>query len=111
MDWISSKIFQKSRIKMKWKIPLFKTYWNKRDVNVVKNIIKRGSHWATGPEIEEFEKILEEFTGKKYALTFNSGTSALHALLHAFNIKDGEVILPSFTFIATANAVVLAGGI
>jgi len=95
---------------MSWKIPLFKMYWDNTDVEAVSNVIKRGTYWATGPEIEEFEKKIANFIGTKYALTFNSGTSALHTLLLAHGITKGEVIIPSFTFIATANAVILAGG-
>jgi len=93
-----------------WKIPLFKTYSDQEDIEAVSNIIKRGTYWAVGPEIEEFEKKIAEFVGTKYALSFNSGTSALHTLLLAYNIKDKEVIIPSFTFVATANTVILAGG-
>jgi len=95
---------------MTWKIPLFKTYWEEDDVEAVSRIIRRGTYWAAGPEIEEFEKKTARFVGTKYAVAFNSGTSALHTLLLACNIKDKEVIVPSFTFIATANSVVLAGG-
>jgi perosamine synthetase len=95
---------------MKYNIPLFKTYWENDDVEAVSKVIKRGTYWAIGPEIEEFEKKIAEFIGTKYALTFNSGTSALHTLLLAYDIKNKEVIVPSFSFIATANAVVLAGG-
>jgi dTDP-4-amino-4,6-dideoxygalactose transaminase len=94
---------------MCWKIPLFKTYWDEDDIKSIENIIKRGTYWATGPEINQFEKKIGEFVGKKYCLSFNSGTSALHALFLAQNITEGEVIVPSFTFIATANSVVLAG--
>lgn len=48
--------------------------------------------------------------GKKYAVAFNSATSALHAILLAFGTKRGdEVIVPSFTFIATANSVLFVG--
>jgi len=96
---------------MEWKIPLFKTYSDQDDIDSVTEIIRRGTYWAVGPEIEEFEKRIAEYIGTKYALTFNSGTSALHTLLLAHDVKDKEVIVPSFTFIATANAVVLAGGI
>ncbi|MEK6939899.1 MAG: DegT/DnrJ/EryC1/StrS family aminotransferase, partial [Nanoarchaeota archaeon] len=96
---------------MKWKVPLFKTYNDEEDVALVSSVIRRGTYWATGPEIQEFENHLATFIGRKYAVSFNSGTSALHALLEAYNIKGKEVIVPSFTFIATANAVVLAGGI
>lgn len=96
---------------MKYKIPLFKTYWNDDDIEAVNNVIRRGNHWAVGPELEEFEQKIMEYVGTKYALSFNSGTSALHLALLACNIKDKEVIVPSFTFAATVNAVVLAGGI
>lgn len=95
---------------MKWKIPLFKTYSDQNDIDAVTEIIKRGTYWATGSEVEEFEKKLAEFVGAKYCLVFNSGTSALHTLLLCYDIKDKEVIVPSFTFVATANAVMLAGG-
>jgi perosamine synthetase len=95
---------------MNWKIPLFKSYWEKDDVEAVKKVIQRGTYWSNGPEIKELEKQLAQYTNRKYATTFNSGTSALHSLLLAYNIKKGdEVIVPSFTFIATANTVVLTG--
>ena len=94
---------------MNWKIPLFKLYWDEEDVESVAKVIRRGSYWATGPEIEQLEKDIAKFVGTKYASSFNSGTSALHADLLAHNITKGEVIVPSFTFISTANSVVLAG--
>ena len=63
-----------------------------------------------GPEIQTLENNIASFIGKKYGVSFNSGTSALHATLLAYDIKHGaEVIVPSFTFIATANVVVLTG--
>ena len=94
---------------MKWKIPLFKIYWEEDDIDAVSRVIKRGNYWATGPEIEQLEKSISNFFSKKYAISFNSGTSALHAVLLAHNIRNVEVIVPSFTFVSTANAVVLAG--
>ena len=94
---------------MKWKIPLFRSYWEEDDVESVTKVIRRGTYWAAGPEIEQLERGISDFVGSKYALSFNSGTSALHADLLVHNITNGEVIVPSFTFIATANAVVLAG--
>lgn len=90
---------------MNWKIPLFKIFWDKEDVKAVGDVIKGGAGWAIGPNIEEFEKNIAKFVGVKYALTFNSGTSALHALMKAYGFGPGnEIIVPSFTFIATANA-------
>ena len=94
---------------MNWKIPLFKIHWDQDDIDAVADVIKRGSYWATGPEIEQLEKEIVRYVGTKYSLTFNSGTSALHADLLAHNVTDGEVIVPSFSFISTANVVVLAG--
>lgn len=93
---------------MKWKIPLFKMCVTDTDVLAVKKVIERGSFWAAGPEMEEFETLLSQYMGKKYAVTFNSGTSALHALLLAYDIKDSdEVIVPSFTFVSTATSVLM----
>jgi dTDP-4-amino-4,6-dideoxygalactose transaminase len=96
--------------KMNWKIPLFKMYWDTQDIVAVTKVIKRGSYWTMGPEIQTLEDNIAGFIGKKYGVSFNSGTSALHATLLAYDIKHGnEVIVPSFTFIATANVVVLTG--
>lgn len=92
------------------KIPLFKIYWDKNDVKAVTNSVKRGMNWAVGPNIEKFEDEVSRYLGAKYVLAFNSGTSAMHALLLAFGIGPGdEVIVPSFTFIATANTVLMVG--
>ncbi len=89
---------------MNWKIPLYKVYADNDDVKSVSSVINRGMDWAIGPEIEQFEKLLASYVGSKYCLTFNSGTSAGHATLIAFGIKpNDEIIIPSFTFIATAN--------
>jgi perosamine synthetase len=96
---------------MNWKIPLFKTYSDQDDVDAVSKIILEGKNWAVGPEIKQFEEEIADFVGTKYALAFNSGTSALHVLLLACDVKGKEVIVPSFTFVATSNAVILAGGI
>jgi len=95
---------------MTWKIPLFKIYWDEEDVKRVSDAIKAGMNWAVGPNIEKFEKMIAEYIGAKYCAVFNSGTSALHAALLAHEIKQGdEVIVPSFTFIATANAPLFVG--
>ncbi len=75
---------------MKWKIPLFKIYNDDDDIIHITNVIKRGSYWATGPEIQEFEQKLSEYIGSKYSVTFNSGTLALHALLLAYGIRKGK---------------------
>jgi perosamine synthetase len=95
--------------KMVWKIPLFKTYSDENDVQAVAEVIRRGTYWATGPEINELEQELASFLEVKYVLCFNSGTSALLAMLEGYDLKGSEVIVPTFTFVATSNAVILAG--
>ncbi|MBU7041986.1 MAG: DegT/DnrJ/EryC1/StrS family aminotransferase [Theionarchaea archaeon] len=90
---------------MNWKVPLFKIYWDESDVSSVKSTIERGMNWAIGPEVKAFELKIAEYSKTHYCVVFNSGTSALHAQLLAHGISQGdEVIVPSFTFIATANA-------
>lgn len=92
------------------KIPLFKIYWDEEDVNAVKEVIQSGMHWCTGKQIEEFEKKICEYIGSRYCVAFNSGGSALHALMLAYGFKPGdEIIVPSFTFIATAYSPLYVG--
>ena len=89
-----------------WILPLYKIYSDDEDVNLVTKIIRRGTYWAIGPEIEEFENDLKNYLGVDYCIAMNSGTSALHATLLSYNIKaNDEVIVPSFSFISTANSV------
>lgn len=67
-------------------------------------------YWAEGPVIQEFEALIADYIGTKYCVTFNSGTSAQHAALLASEIGEGdEVIVPSFTFISTANSALFVG--
>jgi dTDP-4-amino-4,6-dideoxygalactose transaminase len=63
------------------------------------------SHWLTnrGPYVQEFEKHLAEFLGVKHCIAMCNGTIALEIVIRALGMR-GEVILPSFTFIATAHA-------
>ena len=63
-----------------------------------------------GKRVQEFESSLRSFLNVKHAIAVNTGTAALHAALLALDIKaDDEVLLPSFTFVATANSVVASG--
>jgi perosamine synthetase len=91
-------------------IPLFKIYWDNEDIEAVKKIIRNGEYWATGKQIEEFEKKLADYLGVKYCLVLNSGGSALFSLMKAYDFKKGdEIIVPSFTFITTAFAPLYTG--
>lgn len=88
---------------------LFRSYCDDDGVEAVTDVLRRGTWWAKGPEIAEFEERFAELVDREYGIAFNSGTSALYAQLVCNGITDGEVIVPSFTFSATANAVVAAG--
>jgi len=91
-------------------IPLFEIPWDESDVANVVSSVSRGSYWAKGPYVDSFEDGLASYFGVDHALTVNSGTTALECALRACNVGDGdEVIVPSFTFIATANAVRMVG--
>ncbi len=63
-----------------------------------------------GPKVRSFEESLAKFLGTKHVVAVNSGTSALYASLLALGIGHGDkVLVPSFTFLATANAVLMTG--
>jgi len=95
---------------MTWKIPLFDVYWDESDVSSVSNIIRSGRGWSGGAVMEEFENLISFYVDAKEAISFNSGTSALYSSLKCFDIGIGdEVIVPSYSFIATANVVKLVG--
>jgi dTDP-4-amino-4,6-dideoxygalactose transaminase len=71
---------------MDWKIPLYKIHWDEADVRLVTKAIQRGTHWAIGPNIDKLEGMIAAYLGVKHALVFNSGTSALHAVMLACDI-------------------------
>lgn len=68
-------------------------------------------YWREGPKTRQFENNFAQYTGAQHAMAVSSGTAALH-LCYAALLKPGdEVLVPSFTFIATASMIVHAGGI
>jgi perosamine synthetase len=63
-----------------------------------------------GKRVRDFESLLRDYLKAKHVIAVNSGTASLYAALLAADVKQGdEVLLPSFTFVATANSVVAAG--
>ena len=70
------------------------------------------SGWlGTGPKVQKFEEMFKEYKGTKYEMALNSCTAALHLSMLAIGIRpNDEVIVPTMTFAATANAVIHAGG-
>lgn len=72
--------------------------------------VLENQHFVLGPEVKSLEKEIAHYCGAKYAVGVASGTDALILGLRACGIGPGdEVIVPSFTFIATADAVTLLG--
>ncbi|MBP8820193.1 MAG: aminotransferase class I/II-fold pyridoxal phosphate-dependent enzyme, partial [Syntrophomonadaceae bacterium] len=90
-------------------IPYGRQNIDEEDVKAVMEALR--SDWITqGPRVEEFETRVAEYCGARYAVAFNSGTSALHAAMYAAGIESGdEVITPPLTFVATANAALYVG--
>ncbi len=81
------------------------------DIRAVVDVLR--SEWlTTGPKIDAFEQSFAARVGAKCAVSFSSGTAALHAAMHAIGIDVGdEVIVPCMTFVASANCVVYQGGV
>lgn len=75
----------------------------------VLNVIDSGM-LADGPEVRDFEEEFAEFCGVNYGVATSNGTTALHAVLEALGIGEGDTVLTTpFSFIATANVIRLAG--
>lgn len=91
-------------------VPLFEISWDRPELQNAVDSITRGSYWANGPYVDEFEDRVASYLGVEHAVVTNSGTTAMVAALEAHGVGPGdEVIVPAFTFISTANAVRLVG--
>jgi dTDP-4-amino-4,6-dideoxygalactose transaminase len=90
---------------MEYKIPLFDLNFDQAEEDAVIKTLR--SKWiSTGPKTAEFEKKFAEMIGAKHALALSNCTVSLHLALMLIGIKPGdEVICPSLTFVATANAI------
>ena len=97
---------------MKRKIRLFEPSIGKDEENAIKCVLK-SKLWASGAgtgKVLEFEKKFKKYINSKNCIAVNSGTAALNLALTICDIKNKEVILPSLTFVATANAIIMNGG-
>jgi dTDP-4-amino-4,6-dideoxygalactose transaminase len=86
---------------------------NENSIKAVEEVLRSGkvNYW-TGPKGMEFEKKFAEWQGSKFAINVSSGTAALHVALAALGIGPGdEVIVPSYTFIASSFSIIQAGAI
>ncbi|HVD61612.1 MAG TPA: aminotransferase class I/II-fold pyridoxal phosphate-dependent enzyme, partial [Gemmatimonadaceae bacterium] len=87
------------------RIPLSAPDIRETDIEAVTGVL-RSPHLSLGPKLEEFENAIAKYAGTPNAIAVSSGTSGLHLCVRALGIGEGdEVIVPSFTFIAVANAV------
>lgn len=94
---------------MKWKVEMADWHVTRRQLRLVKQVLKSG-RLTYGDKTRELEEKFAEIHGVKYALFTSSGTAALKIALHAlkdkYGWKDGdEVIVPAVTFVATVNVV------
>jgi dTDP-4-amino-4,6-dideoxygalactose transaminase len=94
---------------IQWRYPLSDIDLGKEEERGVLRVLR--SRWlSTGPVTERFEKAFSEYLEGGHAIAVSNGTAALHLALASLGMREGdEVILPSLTFVATANSVLYAG--
>jgi dTDP-4-amino-4,6-dideoxygalactose transaminase len=93
----------------RWTVPLADVVVGEDDIAVVADVYRSG--WLSmGPETEALERDFAAYTGAAHAFAAANGTAALHLLCAAVGLGEGdEVITPSMTFVATANAIRYTG--
>lgn len=98
---------------IKMEVPSAKPFFKEGDIenilDEIREVLKSG-RLILGTKAQKFEEMFADYIGVKHAIAVNSCTSALEAVLRYINVRDGEIIVPTNTFIASANAVVYAGG-
>ena len=97
----------------KKRIPILRLDYSDEEIDTIRDGIAevlRSGYLTMGEKVARFEKEFAAFTGTKYAVATNSGTSSLEIILRAINVQGGTVVVPSNTFMASATAVVHAGG-
>jgi dTDP-4-amino-4,6-dideoxygalactose transaminase len=94
---------------MEWRVPLADVKLGIEEENAVLEVLRSG--WLTMGQVSQaFEQQLADFVGVKHAIAVNNATAALHLACLAAGLRPGdEVILPSLTFVATANAIRYTG--
>jgi dTDP-4-amino-4,6-dideoxygalactose transaminase len=91
-------------------IPISKPLIEKEEIDAVVEVLKSGMI-AQGPKTAQLEEMFAKMCGTKHAVAFSNGTAAIHSAIVALGIKEGdEVITVPFTFVATANPVLMEGG-
>ncbi len=96
------------------KIAINEPFLGREEIAAAASVLKSGQLTtaadAGGAQVREFEAAAASYLKARYAVAVNSGTAALQASLHALGVKGGdEVLVPSFTYVATANSVASTG--
>jgi len=87
-------------------IPVNKPLITKEDISYINKSISKGWISSEGPEVKRFENNFSKFIGHKYSVAVSSGTAALEIAVKSLNLKKGdEIIIPNFTIISNAIAV------
>jgi perosamine synthetase len=92
------------------KVPLSSPDIVGKDIEAVLGVMKT-RYLSIGPKVVEFEKRIGSYTGTRYAVAVNSGTSALHLIIKGMEIGEGDVVITTpFSFIASSNCILFEGG-
>ena len=92
----------------KW-IPIAKPFFSEKTIKDVAEVLRSG-YIRQGPKTKEFEERFRKRVGARYAYAVNSGTAALHIAYLSILEPGDEVIVPAFTFFATASTVIYSNG-
>lgn len=110
MEYIENLKYFRNRKTGRKMIPYGRQTIEEDDIQAVVDVL-RSDYLTTGPKIAEFEEMVADYVGAKYAVAISNGTSALHAACFAAEIQPGdEVITTPLTFAASANCVLYCGG-
>ena len=91
-------------------IPVSKPKIFKKDIKNVSKSLRDGWISSDGPQVLKFENKFAKYIGKKYCISVSSGTAALDIAVKCLNLKkNDEVIIPNFTIISNALAVLRQG--
>jgi perosamine synthetase len=98
---------KKSELKKFKFIPVAKPLISQKDATDVYKVIKKGWISSEGPEVKKFENKFSKFVNRKFSISVSNGTAALEVAIKALGIrKNDEVIIPNFTIISNALAVI-----
>jgi len=95
---------------MRKRIYLMRPNVGKEELNLIKKVI-RSKFLTEGEFTHKFERVVAKYVGSNFAVATTSATTALHTSFECMNVKGKKVLVSDFTFPATAQAIMLAGGI